>query len=96
VNNILDAEQLFTQAGSNEEEMFPNTYSNWKKHLDKDSDAVFEPPRFKESTFLSEIKTGKFLTHAEQNGRRFSFVSYRADPSDNQDFIDILCERMPS
>lgn len=96
VNNILDAEQLFTQIGNNEEEMFPNTYSSWKKYLAMSSNTVFESPSFNHTTFLNELKTGKFLVHIEQKDQRFCFASCRIEPSEHHDFIDILCERMPS
>lgn len=91
--NILEAEQLFAQIGSSAPEMFVNKYSSWKKHLDATAGIVFEPPNFNEASLLDEIKSGKFLAQIEKNGQQFSFASCRAEPSNDCNFIDILCER---
>lgn len=94
--NILEAEQLFAQVGSDAPEMFTNTYSSWKKYIDSTSPIVFEPPCFKEVSFLDELKTGKFLAQIEQHEQQFCFASCQAEATNTHNFIDILCERTQS
>ena len=92
IDNILEAEQLFAQVGS-DAQMFVNSFSAWKKHLSDEDNAVFEPPRGCNISLLGSLTSGKFLTSVEQSGTQFFFSSCRAEATEDFNFIDILCER---
>lgn len=93
VDNILETEQLFAQIGSDASEMFVNSFSTWKKHLSGEDNAVFEPPKSCNTSLLSSLTSGKFLSLIQQHGMQFCFSSCRVETTETNNFIDILCER---
>ena len=93
IGNVLETEQLFAQVGSDTPEMFVNSFSVWKKHLDDIDSVIFEPPKNYGVSLLSSLTSGKFSIFIEQKDTQFCFSSCRVELTENTDFIDILCER---
>ncbi len=93
VGKFLEIEQLFAQVAFDENDIFVNSLSTWKKHLVDGAEVVFVPPTVNATSLINAINSGKFLSQIEQNGLEFCFSSCRVEPTDDSNFIDILCER---